>query len=248
MSPPPSERRVALITGATGGLGSALARRLAAGGWSLALLARDPSALDLLAEELGRERTHCAVADVRDAESTSNAVNDLVARAGTLDFAVANAGLLEEGGMEDTELDSWTRVIETNLTGTFLTIRAALPAIRRSRGRLLAVSSLAGRRGLPGLVAYSAAKAGVISLVESLAAEVEPDGVGVHVLVLGPTATPMLDRPGASRYQLDPDDVADTVAWLADLPSTVVLREVVLRPSLTPVTERRAVAAGQGAN
>lgn len=240
------ESRVALITGATGGLGSALARRLAAGGWILALIARDATALHRLADELGRERTHWAVADVCDAGAMSAAVDDLVERTGSLDFVVANAGILEEGGIEDTELDSWTRVIETNLTGTFLTLRAALPAIRRSRGRLLAVSSLAGRRGLPGLVAYSAAKAGVISLTESLSAEVEPDGVGAHVLVLGPTATRMLDRQGASRYQLDPADVADTVVWLADLPPTVVLREVTLRPSRTPDNERRATAADQG--
>ena len=95
---------------------------------------------------------------------------------------------------------------------------------------MLAVSSLSGLRGLPGLVAYSAAKAGVISLAKSLAAELEPQGVGVHVLILGPTTTPMMEVAGTRPRQMEPSDVAETVAWLADLPRSVVLHEIVLKP------------------
>ena len=96
---------------------------------------------------------------------------------------------------------------------------------------MLAVSSLSGLRGLPGLVAYSAAKAGVISLAKSLAAELEPQGVGVHVLILGPTTTPMMEVAGTRPRQMEPSDVAETVAWLADLPRSVVLHEITLRPA-----------------
>ena len=225
---------VALITGASSGIGEAVSRHLVRDGWRVGLVARRPDLLNSLVEELGHDKAFPVVADVTRADQVAEAVNSVAGHWGRLDLVIVNAGLLEVGRIEETRLEQWAQVLATNLDGAFFTIRSALPLIKESAGRFVLVSSVAASKGMPGLGAYSASKAGLRGLSESLAAENERNGVRVNLVTLGPTDTAMLERPGASEFKLRPTEVADIILWLTKLPRHVVIREIPLRASVRP--------------
>jgi len=226
---PGRERRVALITGASGGLGTAIAAALHEDGWRLVLLGRNDRALERLAASLHMADAVIGRADVRAWASVESATTAALATTGRLDLVVAGAGVLTVGATDAAPLEEWQDTLAVNLLGAYHTIRATLPALRQAGGRYVLISSIAGRKGLPNLSAYSASKAALIALGESTAAEAEDDGVQVTSIVLGPTDTPMLDRPGASGQRLAPEHVAAVVGFLARLPGEVICREVPLR-------------------
>ena len=234
---------VGIVTGAGRGIGAATARRMAADGWRLVLVDRcadDPVLGYPLATEMELRAVAqdvgglARVADVRDQQGLDAAVAAAVDRFGGLDAAVAAAGCLAGGSPAWETSDAvWEAMVGVNLEGVWRLARAAVPALLARpvprRGRLVAVSSAGGARGLPLLAAYSAAKHGVAGLVKSLAAELGPAGVTVNAVAPGSTGTPML-AASAAVYGLDgperfaehhllgrlvrPQEVAELVAWL----------------------------------
>lgn len=212
----------AVITGGSGGIGAATARALRHKGYRVHLAGRRREALARVAEEIGGSYTACDLSTVDGCDILRKAVGDDVR------VVVHTAGRLEVAPVSDHAPDLFDDLIAANLRSAFLVTRALLPALKPG-SRVIYTSSVAGRKGLRNLGAYSASKADVIAFAESFAAEVESRGIGVHILELGSVATPMLDRPGASPYQLDPSAVADVVGFLAQLPDQVVLRELTLR-------------------
>lgn len=185
------EGAVALVTGAAQGMGSAHARNLAAAGARVAVNDREPSAaLTALASEIGG----LAVAgDVSDRSAIDRAVAAVRDWAGAPDILVANHAYMTMAPLLDADLDDWWRVIDTNLGGTFSLIQAVLPGMReRGRGRIVVVSSEWGVIGWPEATAYSASKAGLISLVKTLGRELAPEGIIVNALAPGVTRTPQL--------------------------------------------------------
>jgi NAD(P)-dependent dehydrogenase (short-subunit alcohol dehydrogenase family) len=135
------------------------------------------------------------VLDVRDPAAVGAAVEETVSRLGSLDIVVANAGIVSTGPLEEVTDEMWHQLVDTNLTGVFHTLRAAIPVMRRQRfGRIVVTSSMGGRMGIPELAAYNATKWGVIGLAKSLALEVAKEGITVNVICPTTVQTPMV-RP-----------------------------------------------------
>lgn len=173
-----------LITGASAGIGEALARELAASGARLALVARREDRLQALATELGEG--HLALpGDIARAEDCQRVVGAAVAGFGRLDTLVCNAGIGLFSSVEATSRTDWDRIFAVNLHGTLDCIRAVVPTLRAQepragwRGQVMIVSSILGRRAAPGCAAYCATKAAQLSLAEALRLELKPDRIAV---------------------------------------------------------------------
>jgi NAD(P)-dependent dehydrogenase (short-subunit alcohol dehydrogenase family) len=219
----------ALVTGAGQGIGRAVATRLAAEGATVAVndLVEDERVTSLVTEIGGV----AAAADVSDPV----AVAAMVADVGDVDVLVVNHAYMSMGPLEDYDLDDWWKVVDTNLGGTFHLVQAVLPGMRRAGfGRVVVISSEWGVVGWPGATAYSASKAGLVSLVKTLGRELAPEGIIVNAVAPGVVDTPQLEVDAAAegiareemvaRYGADiplgrvgrPDEIAAAVAMLTD--------------------------------
>jgi len=192
LSYPDLDGRVVLITGAAQGMGAEHARRLAASGATVAVNDREPStALSALAAEL----SGIAVpGDVSDPEQVRTLVQQIERELGAVDILVANHAFMTMGPFLEADPEEWWKVVDTNLGGTFHLIQAVLPGMRRrGAGRIVVISSEWGVTGWPEATAYSASKAGLISLVKTLGRELAPEGIIVNAVAPGVTDTPQLE-------------------------------------------------------
>lgn len=222
----------AVVTGASRGIGLAIARALLAQGARVTLLARDAAALEAAAAGLGND-TSWQTVDVTDAAR----VNDAFARAGTVDILVNNAGQAASAPFGRTDAALWQRMLDANLTGAYHCIQAALPGmVDLGWGRIVNVASTAGLTGYRYVAAYCAAKHGLVGLTRALALELADKGVTVNAVCPGYTETDLVRdavaniarRTGRSVDQaraelaaanpqgrlVQPDEVAHAVAWL----------------------------------
>jgi NAD(P)-dependent dehydrogenase (short-subunit alcohol dehydrogenase family) len=194
----------AFVTGGASGLGRAIAARLAADGWTLGLLDLSAARLAETADALraAGATVWSYAGDVRDEGFVTGSVGDFAARAGGLDLMVNNAGVAAAGSLEATSPDDWRWVLDINLLGVVWGCRAAVPHMRAAgSGLILNVASAAGFAAAPLMSAYNAAKSAVVSLSETLAAELEGSGVQVSVAMPGFFRTALLETmrapPGA---------------------------------------------------
>lgn len=230
--------RVAVVTGASAGVGRAVALALAGEGAAVGLIARGADGLRAVAGEIRAAGGHALplVADVADEAAVGAAVAGAVATFGGLDIVIANAGIGARSKVEELALADWQAVLATNLTGPFLVARAALPHLRaRGGGQIIAVSSGAGKRGYAGMAAYCASKFGLHGLMESLAEEVKGDGIRCGVLVPGSILTGFGGRSPAEKAQggakyLTPDDVAASILHQLRQPPHAWAQEIHLWP------------------
>ncbi|WP_043830725.1 3-oxoacyl-[acyl-carrier-protein] reductase [Muricoccus aerilatus] len=216
----------ALVTGATGGIGAAIARSLHAQGARVALTGRREAELASLAEELG-ERAFVAAADLSDPAAPAALVEKVEAEFGALDILVNNAGLTRDGLALRMGDKDWSDVIEVDLTAPFRLARASLRGMMKRRsGRIISIASIVGVTGNPGQANYAAAKAGLIGMSKALAQEVAPRGVTVNVVAPGFIRTAMTDALNDTqkaalmgRIPLGKmgavEDIAAAVAYLA---------------------------------
>lgn len=180
--------RRALVTGGASGFGLAIARQLVADGARVALVDVADAALDVAVADLG-DAAMRYVCDVRDAHAVAGVVAAAADVLGGLDTLVVSAGVIRVQSLGEVTEADWDRTLDINLKGAFLVIQAAAPALAASgRGRIVAISSDAGRRGFPGITAYCASKFGLVGLVESVAVELAPHGVTANALC--PVGTP----------------------------------------------------------
>lgn len=235
--------KVAVVTGASSGIGRATALALAARGAHVALLARSEASLAEVAEQAGQfgaGTTISLVCDVRDEFSVEQAITDAIEQFGQIDILINCAGLSLNGEVDGYSLEDWRTVIETNLTGTFLTCRAVLPAMKQQgSGQIINISSGAGRNGIKQMAAYCASKFGVVGFTESLGLEVRNQNIRVSVLLPGSVAT---DFSRVARRQEQPqehpdigysmtaDEVASVILAMLEQPDQAWMNEVVLRP------------------
>jgi hypothetical protein len=199
------------LTGASSGIGAALARRYAREGAQLGLFARRHDALAALAATLGDRKADVYAGDVRDEAALRAAAADFIGRHGPADVVIANAGISRGTLTEFTEDNAAFRaIVETNLLGMLYTLQPFLASMRaRRQGKLVGIASVAGFRGLPGAGAYSASKAAAISYLESLRVELAGSGVEVVTICPGYVATPMTaNNPYRMPFLLSADRAA----------------------------------------
>lgn len=229
-------RKVAVITGASQGIGRATVARLAAAGYDLVLASRRP---EPLAEAGALGEAHGAAvlavpADVAREADVAGLFTRARERFGRLDALVNSAGSGRFANVEETALEDWQAVLDANLTGTFLCCKYALkPMLERGEGQIVNVLSIAGKVAFPGSGAYCAAKWGALGFTRVLAEEVRRRGIRVTALCPGSVDTSFWDglpwKPDAARM-MAPDAVADAIAFLLQQPSSITTDEWVLMP------------------
>jgi NAD(P)-dependent dehydrogenase (short-subunit alcohol dehydrogenase family) len=234
--------KVCVLTGAASGIGQACAKLLAADGAKLALVDVNREGLERLAGELDSSDVLILVLSVRSESDMNSMAEQVLGRFGRIDCLIACAGILRVGGalktIADTPLDDWHAVLETNLTGTFLSNRAVLPAmIAQREGDIVNVSSTSGRQGRPFDGPYSASKFGIVGLSESLAEEVASYGVRVQTILPDAVETPLWDQNGPAALKpvnvLPPQRVAEFILYLVQLPRDTYLANPVIAPMKT---------------
>ena len=228
---------VTLITGGGSGIGAATARRLLGGGHRVTITGRGEERLGRFAEELGEPANLLTlVGDASDWDAVSSAVDTTVAQFGRLDAVVANAGFATFDNLADGDPAGWRDMVLTNVLGPALLIRAALPALTRTRGRIVLIGSVAGVVYSPGNI-YGATKWAVTGLAENTRRMVTSDGVGVTLINPGATETNFFDADGGppDRAMLTADHIADSIVWAINQPSGVDINTLTIRPVGSPL-------------
>ena len=221
--------KTALVTGAGGGIGREIAARLKAAGANVAICGRDAQKLRRAAETVGGALT--LPGDLLDVEYAQSCIDRTVEAFGGLDILVNNAGITLAKPFEETTLEEFERVMNTNVRAPFVLSRRALPHLRRTRGRVINIASVVAHKGYPLQSVYAASKHALLGLSKSLANEVYQDGVRVHVISPGGVYTDMVRL---SRPDLSPDglivagEVADAVMFLLSLDKNAVVDEICL--------------------
>lgn len=225
--------KVAFITGASRGIGSAIAEELGSAGYHLALVARSRETLMQRGKEL-QEKYHiiclCLAGDVGDPAFVEEAFTQVREAFGQVDVLVNNAGISYIGLLSEMRLEQWNQVITTNLTSVFLCCRQAIPSmVARKQGRILNISSVWGSAGASCEAAYSAAKGGMDALTKALGKELAPSGIAVNAIACGVVDTDMnrcfsqeerealLEEIPAGRFAA-PAEVAQMVRTLVEAP------------------------------
>ena len=216
----------ALVTGASGGIGSAIARKLNAAGAKVALSGTRQEPLERLAEELG-ERAYILPCNLSDMAAVEVLPKQAIETLGSLDILVNNAGITRDNLFMRMSDEEWQSVIDVNLTATMKLCKGALRGMMKSRwGRIINISSIVGATGNPGQGNYAASKAGMVGMSKSLAYEVASRGITVNVVAPGFIATAMTDKLADDRKEAilaqipagrmgAAEDIASAVAFLA---------------------------------
>lgn len=220
-----SARKVVVITGAAGGIGAALVRRFSGDGYCTVLIDRSAEALHEAASDA--DNVMSIAADVTDPASMRAAAAAATERFGGVHTLIANAGIGPEGDIAGTTDAAWQAILAVNLTGTFNTVAAFLPALRQTSGQrsILVMASVLGVRGARNMLGYGASKAGVIGFVRAAAQEMAAYGITINALAPGPVQTPLLDSiAGDTLAELakqvpmgrlgTPKDIADAIDFL----------------------------------
>jgi len=238
--------RVALVTGASSGIGDATARALAMAGAQVAIVARRKDRLDVLARELTRSGAQALAipADLVHEDENRRIVAETEAHFGRLDILVNNAGVMLLAPVDSANVADWRRMLELNVLGLMVSSQAALAGMRtRCGGHIVNVASTAGRIANANVSGYSASKFGVVAFSESLRREVYKDNIRVSVIEPGVVETELrdhiphagtkqaIDAWAASMRQLQPEDIANAVLYCVSQPAHVNVNEILIRPT-----------------
>lgn len=239
--------RVALVTGASSGIGEGAALALAEAGASVAVSARRADRLEALVEriEAAGGKAIALPGDVAEETVARGVVAETVRRLGRIDILINSAGIIQPGGVENADTAQWRRVLEVNLLATLYTCSAAIGPMReQGAGDIINISSTAGRRVAGGYGPYCASKYGVTALTETLRLEVGAHGIRVCVIEPGATTTEVAEgitdpttrqfmrahvsKPGAMK----PEDIAAAILFVLTLPARANVQEILIRPTI----------------
>ncbi len=239
--------KVALVTGASSGIGEATAIALAAAGATVAVSARRAERLAELIKRIGSAggKALALPGDMAVEAEAIKAVEDTVARLGRIDILINSAGVMQAGAIEKADLAEYRRVIDINLMGTVYTCAAAVPhMLAQGGGDIVTISSLAGRKGGPMTNAYSASKHAVNSMTDAMRQELGDRNIRVSILMPGATATEVGDNISDPNWRkaiqahvskdgaVQPSDIGDTIVFMLSLPRNVNISEISVRPTI----------------
>ncbi|WP_291424566.1 SDR family oxidoreductase [Deinococcus sp.] len=227
-----TSQKSAFVTGASKGIGLAVARALIADGYAVTVTSRHEQEVGAAAQELGHG-TRGVVCDVRDPAAVQREVEAHVAAFGTLDVLFVNAGVGHFANIADLSIEQWQQVIDTNLSGAFYTIKAAIPALKQRGGYIFTLSSLAGKNPFAGGAAYNASKFGLNGLSEVVNLDLRQYDIKTTQIMPGSVATHFNGHiPNeADAWKIQPEDIAQLTVDLLHMPARTLPSKVEVRPS-----------------
>ncbi|MEO5601147.1 MAG: SDR family oxidoreductase [Cyclobacteriaceae bacterium] len=231
------KNKTALITGGSKGIGYGIAEALMREGMRVGITSRSQKAADdavARLKKLGSGEVLGIEADVRNALSQQKAVDELVKKWGSLDVLIANAGIGHFGSIDSLSIDQWQETIETNLTGVFYSIKASLPALKKSKGYIITMASLAGTNFFAGGSAYNASKFGLVGFTQALMLDVRKDGIKVTTIMPGSVATYFnnAEPKPEDAWKIQPEDIGQMVVDLLKMNPRTLPSKIEVRPSM----------------
>jgi len=230
------KNKTALITGGTKGIGYGIAEALVQENINVAITGRTKTAVDEAVNNLnksGKGEAIGVVADVRNVNSQQQAVAAVVKKWGKLDLLIANAGLGYFGSIEDLTIEQWNETIDTNLTGVFLSIKASLEELKKSKGYIVTIASLAGTNFFAGASAYNASKFGLVGFTQAVMMDVRKHGIKVTTIMPGSVATNFSGITSQDdAWKIQPEDMGQMVVDLLKMHPRTLPSKIEVRPSM----------------
>ncbi|MFO7719716.1 MAG: SDR family oxidoreductase [Gillisia sp.] len=231
--------KVALITGGSKGIGYGVAEALIKLGMNVAITSRSKDAAEKAAKALSKAGSGEALgleADVRDYESQQQAVKKVMDTWGQLDVLVANAGVGHFASVEDLSIEEWKETIDTNLSGVFYSIKSSLEGLKKSKGYVITISSLAGTNFFAGGSAYNASKFGVTGMTQSVMLDLRNLGINVSTIMPGSVATHFNDHEPSEKdsWKIQIEDIGELVVDLLKMNPRTLPSKIEVRPSQPP--------------
>ena len=231
------ENKTVLITGGSKGIGYGIAEILMREKMRVAITSRSQKAAEDAAARLNKMGTGEAMgigADVRDLKSQEKAVSQLIQKWQTLDVMIANAGIGHFGSIETLTAEQWQETIDTNLTGVFYSVKASLPELKKSKGYIITMASLAGTNFFAGGCAYNASKFGLVGFTQAMMLDVRNAGVKVTTIMPGSVATYFNNHQPSPEdaWKIQPEDIGEIVADLLKLNPRTLPSKIEVRPSV----------------
>ena len=234
------ENKTALITGGSKGIGYGIAEAMIQQHANVAITSRSKAAADKAAEQLnklGKGEAIGFAADVRNAGDQQKVVEAIIKKWGNLDVLVANAGLGHFGSIETLSAEQWRETIDTNLTGVFHSIQASLAALKKSKGYIITIASLAGTNFFAGGSAYNASKFGLVGFTQSVMLDLRSYGIKVTTIMPGSVATHFDGgEPNQKNdaWKIQPEDIGQMVIDLLKMNPRTLPSKIEVRPSIPP--------------
>ncbi|MEJ0033702.1 MAG: SDR family oxidoreductase [Bacteroidota bacterium] len=230
------KQKTALITGGTKGIGYGIAEALLKEGVNVAITGRDETVGKKAIESLSKSSSAKVIfiqCDVRDLKQQQDAVNKVVSEWGTLDVLVANAGVGHFASVEELSVEKWKETIDINLTGVFYSIKAAVDALKKSRGYFITISSLAGTNFFAGASAYNASKFGLTGFTQAVMLDLRKHGIKTTTIMPGSVATEFNDhKPGPEDdWKIQIEDLGQMVVDLLRMNERTLPSKIEVRPT-----------------
>lgn len=229
--------KTALITGGSKGIGLGIATKLVQEGWRVGITGRNAEQVEMAVKKLNVIKGDHAlglVADVRNFEEQVKAVNHLISKFGGMDLLVANAGIGHFASIEDISEEQWHETIDTNLTGVFYSIKASLDALKKSKGYIITIASLAGTNFFANGSAYNASKFGLVGFTQAVMLDLRPHGIKVSTIMPGSVATYFNEHTPtpADEWKIQPEDIGELVWDILKMNPRTLPSKIEVRPSL----------------
>jgi NAD(P)-dependent dehydrogenase (short-subunit alcohol dehydrogenase family) len=229
--------KTVLITGGSKGIGYGIAKCLLDQDMNVAITSRYQDAAEEAAEKLSRIGTRKVIgiaADVRDPAEQKSAVIKTVDTFGGLDVLIANAGLGHFSSIEDMTDDQWNQTIDINLTGVFNSVKACIPELKKSKGYIITIASLAGTNFFAGGAAYNASKFGLVGFTQAIMLDLRHLGIKVTTIMPGSVSSYFGGREPADDWRIQPEDIGKMVVDLLNMHPRTLPSKIEVRPSMPP--------------
>ncbi len=231
------ENKTALITGGTKGIGYGIAESMLQEGMNVVITGRTQESIDEAVESLQKTGNASGVkADVRDDAAMKEVSEFAIKKYGGIDVLIANAGVGHFASIEDLTFAQWQETIDVNLTGVFNSVKACLPALKKSKGYVITIGSLAGTNFFAGGAAYNASKFGIAGFTQAMMLDVRHHGINVSTIMPGSVSTHFNSHTPseADAWKIQPEDIGDIVIGLLNLDPRTLPSKIEVRPSQPP--------------